>query len=139
MGSLGAPSARDAKLWEIERDARDAALALLTTQVRAGKPVRGGDLDRAARGVIERAGYGERIECRTGHSIDAFGIHGFGPPIDDTETYDDRLLVPGVGFSIEPGIYLPGEVGLRSEVNAYVSDREILITPKEIQRDLIIV
>jgi Xaa-Pro dipeptidase len=139
MASLGPPSTRDARLWDIEREARDAALTVLRTQIPAGNPVRGGDVDRAARGVIERAGYGDRIECRTGHSIDAFGIHGFGPPIDDTETYDDRLLVPGVGFSIEPGIYLPGEVGVRTEVNAWVGDRELLITPKEIQRELIVV
>ncbi len=63
--------------------------------------------------MIAHAGYGDRVESRTGHSIDAYGIHGFGPAVDDTETGDDRILVPGVGFSVEPGIYITGEVGVR--------------------------
>ena len=73
---------------------------------------------------------------RTGHSIDRYGIHGFGPPIDDTETRDDRLLIPGVGFSVEPGVYLPGEAGVRSEVNVVVGEADIVVTPREYQREL---
>ena len=77
--------------------------------------------------------------ARTGHSIDRYGLHGFGPPIDDTETYDDRLLIPGVGFSVEPGVYLPGVAGVRSEVNVVVGDRDILVTPDDYQSDLLAV
>ena len=68
--------------------------------------------------VIEAAGFGEFFVHRTGHSIDR-DLHGSGPHLDDYETHDDRDLVPGVGFSVEPGIYLPGEFGVRSEVNMF--------------------
>jgi Xaa-Pro aminopeptidase len=66
-------------------------------------------------------------------------MHGLGPAIDDTETFDDRRLIPGVGFSIEPGIYFPGEVGVRSEVNAVVQSEDLLVTPRNYQRELLIV
>jgi Xaa-Pro aminopeptidase len=89
--------------------------------------------------VIERAGLGEYFTHRTGHSIDAREIHGSGPNLDNLETRDERLLIPGVGFSIEPGVYIRGDIGLRTEVNAYVGDRALVITPVEIQRDLIVV
>jgi len=101
--------------------------------------VRGGEVDDAARGVITSRGYGDYFIHRTGHSIDPRDLHGSGPHIDNLETREERLLVPGVGFSIEPGIYLPGEVGMRSEVNAYVGDGRVIITPSEYQRELFIV
>ena len=66
-------------------------------------------------------------------------MHGAGPQIDNLESRDDRLLIPGVGFSIEPGVYLPGEFGVRSEVNAYVGDDALVVTPGDVQRDLFIV
>jgi len=139
MATVGPPSTRDANVWETVRSARDTALDLLRTRVAAREPVRGGDLDRAAKSVIVRAGLGAYIESRTGHSIDVYGLHGFGPSVDDTETVDDRLLVPGVGFSVEPGVYIPGQVGVRSEVNVCVGDGEVLITPSDAQHDLIVV
>jgi len=139
MASIGAPSPKFDLVWKTVRDARDAAIALLRERVTAGIPLRGADVDDASRGVIERAGFGAAFTHRTGHSIDAIAIHGAGPNIDNLETRDERLLIPGVGFSIEPGIYLPGEFGVRSEVNAYIGDRELVITPHEIQRELIIV
>ena len=95
--------------------------------------------DAAAKRVIAEAGHLEHTVSRTGHSIDRYGLHGFGPPIDDTETYDDRLLLPGVGFSVEPGVYLPGVAGVRSEVNVVVGDRDILVTPDDYQSDLLAV
>ena len=139
MAAIGAPNERDARLWTVVRDARDAALELIGGRVREGRPVRGAEGDAAARGVISRAGYLDFTVARTGHSIDRYGLHGFGPPIDDTETRDDRLLIPGVGFSVEPGIYLPGETGVRSEVNVVVGDGEIVVTPREYQRELAVV
>jgi Xaa-Pro aminopeptidase len=75
----------------------------------------------------------------TATSIDRYGLDGFGPTIDDTETFDVRLLIPGVGFSVEPGIYLSGQTGARSEVNVRVGKSDVIITPPEIQRDLIVV
>jgi Xaa-Pro dipeptidase len=89
--------------------------------------------------VITKAGFAEYFTHRTGHSIDATSLHGAGPNLDNLETRDDRALIPGVGFSVEPGIYLPGEFGVRSEVNGYIGERELLITPVEIQRELFIV
>jgi Xaa-Pro dipeptidase len=139
MGAIGEPSDRDAGLWTVVLEARDAALEAIRGRVRAGKPVKGADGDAAARRVIDGAGLLGRTIARTGHSIDRYGLHGFGPPIDDTETYDERLLIPGVGFSVEPGVYLPGEAGVRSEVNAVIEESDVLITPEQYQRELLIV
>jgi Xaa-Pro aminopeptidase len=139
MASLGEPSARDMEIWLAVRDARDAAIALLRERLDAGKPVRGGEVDDAAREVIKSRGYGERFIHRTGHSIDARDLHGSGPHIDNLETREERSLIPGVGLSLEPGIYIPGEVGMRSEVNGWVSDDGVVITPSKYQTDLVIV
>ncbi len=139
MAILGAPSARAVQMWNTVRDARDAAIAYLEQRIAAGDIVRGADVDDASRAVIERAGLGEYFTHRTGHSIDAREIHGSGPNLDNLETRDERLLIPGVGFSIEPGVYIRGDIGLRTEVNAYIGDGALVITPVEIQQDLIVV
>ena len=139
MASFGPPSARAGELWTVVRMARDSAIALLRSRLASGEPVTGAEADRAAFDVIEEAGYGDRIICRTGHSIDRVGLHGFGPTIDDTESYDSRRILPGAGFSIEPGIYIPGEIGLRSEVNAHARVGGLDVTPAEYQNDLIVV
>jgi len=139
MASMGAPSTRVVTIWEAVRDARDAALTLLSDRIAAGVDVHGGEADDAARAVIEARGFGAQFWHRTGHSIDSRELHGSGPQIDNLESRDDRLLIPGVGFSIEPGIYLPGELGVRSEVNAYVGDDALLVTPSTPQRDLFVV
>jgi Xaa-Pro dipeptidase len=139
MASLGAPSQRAVELWTIVRNARDAALDLLRGRLEAGQPVAGAEADRAARSVIEQAGYGDRIVCRTGHSIDRVGLHGYGPTIDDTESFDTRVILPGSGFSVEPGIYIPGEIGLRSEVNGHARRDGLDVTPGDYQRDLIVI
>jgi Xaa-Pro dipeptidase len=138
MASLGEPDARSVRIWESIRDARDAAIALLRERLAGSTSVRGGEVDDAAREVIEQRGFGPHFIHRTGHSIDPRDLHGSGPHIDNLETREERTLLPGVGFSIEPGIYLRGEVGMRTEVNAFMA-RELVVTPKEIQRDLIIV
>jgi Xaa-Pro aminopeptidase len=139
MAAIGAPTPRAAELWTVIRKARDAALDLLQARLGAGDPVAGAEADRAARGVIEAAGYGDRIVCRTGHSIDRVGLHGYGPTIDDTESFDSRRIIPGVGFSVEPGIYIPGEIGLRTEVNGHARADGLDITPTDYQRELILV
>lgn len=138
MGSLGEPSARNREIWEAIRDARDAAISLLRARLGGGTPVRGGEVDDAARAVIADRGFGAEFTHRTGHSIDPRDLHGSGPHIDNLETREERALLPGVGFSIEPGIYVRGEVGMRTEVNAFVA-KDLVVTPGEIQRDLIIV
>ena len=139
MGSLGAPSERDTKVWLAVRDARDAAISLLRERLDARTPVRGGEVDDAARAVITNRGFGEYFIHRTGHSIDPRDLHGSGPHIDNLETREERELIPGVGFSIEPGIYLPGDVGMRSEVNGFVGADGLLITPSDYQKELLIV
>ena len=139
MASIGAPSPKLQAVWNVVRDARDAAITLLRERIASGRAVRGADADDAARRVIERAGYGAAFTHRTGHSIDARALHGSGPNLDNLETREERVLIPGVGFSIEPGVYLAGEIGVRTEVNAYVGERELVITPNEIQRELIVV
>ncbi|HEX2601817.1 MAG TPA: Xaa-Pro peptidase family protein [Gemmatimonadaceae bacterium] len=139
MGSLGKPSERDQKIWLAVRDARDAAIALLRERVKAHQPVRGGEVDDAAREVIAKRGFGEQFIHRTGHSIDPRDLHGSGPHIDNLETREERVLIPGVGFSIEPGIYFAGDVGMRSEVNGLMGPDSVLITPSDYQKDLLIV
>ncbi|MEO7456223.1 MAG: Xaa-Pro peptidase family protein [Gemmatimonadaceae bacterium] len=139
MATLGAPSSRAQEIWTTIRDARDAAIDLVTREIAAGKTPRGGDIDDAARAVIERKGFGQYFTHRTGHSIDPRSLHGSGPHLDNLETREERLLIPGVGFSIEPGIYIPGEIGMRTEVNVYIEPGRAVITPREIQRELIVV
>ncbi len=139
MASLGEPSRHATEVWEAVRDARDAAIALLRDRVSRGVPVRGGEVDDAARGVIRERGFAQYFTHRTGHSIDPRDLHGSGPQIDNFESRDERLLVPGVAFSIEPGIYVPAEIGMRTEVNAYVGEGEVVITPAEYQRELLVV
>ncbi|HEX2717096.1 MAG TPA: M24 family metallopeptidase [Gemmatimonadaceae bacterium] len=139
MGTLGEPSPRAREVWQAIRDARDAAIALLRKRVEGGAAVRGGDVDDASRAVIVERGFGDAFTHRTGHSIDARSLHGSGPHLDNLETREERTLLPGVGFSIEPGVYVRGEIGMRTEVNALVGEGELLITPREIQRELIVV
>jgi Xaa-Pro dipeptidase len=104
-----------AQVFAVAREARDAAVQLVQDAARDGREVRGYELDRAARGVIERAGYGAYILHRTGHSLGET-VHGNGAHLDDYETHDERRLLPGTGFTIEPGIYL-GRFGVRTEIN----------------------
>jgi Xaa-Pro aminopeptidase len=107
-------------IWETVREARDAAVRFLQERLAAGQPPQGGEVDRAARKVIESAGYGPSFTHRTGHSIGWHAAHGDGVNIDDLETHDTRLLRPGAAFSIEPGIYLP-TFGVRSEINVAIT------------------
>ena len=120
MGYLGSvlPD-RIQLLWETIRDARDAAIDFLASASEAGRRIRGFEVDDVARGVIQDAGFGQYFIHRTGHSIDR-DLHGRGPNLDNLETQDDRALVPGVGFSVEPGIYIADDVGIRTEVNVFM-------------------
>jgi Xaa-Pro aminopeptidase len=139
MATIGRPSKRAEEIWSAVRDARDAAIDFLHRAVAEGRTIRGGDVDDAARAVIESRGLGRFFTHRTGHSIDPRSLHGAGPHLDNLETREERLLVPGVGFSIEPGVYVAGEIGMRSEVNAYLEQGRVVITPEEYQRELIVV
>ena len=132
------PGAEERKIWETVRSARDAAVHLLKDRWGKQQPVTGAGLDDAARGVISAAGYGEYFVHRTGHSIDR-DLHGSGPHLDNFETADERILIAGVGFSVEPGIYLPSRFGMRSEINVYLGETGPEVTPSRPQRDLLLV
>ncbi|MEQ1474724.1 MAG: M24 family metallopeptidase, partial [Candidatus Acidiferrum sp.] len=127
IGYLGAKVPDNfAKVFRVVRDARDKAVELIRSNVAGGKPVEGWQVDKAARSVIEKAGYGKYFYHRTGHSIGE-SVHGNGANMDGLETHDVRRLIPRTCTSIEPGIYLP-EFGIRSEVNVYIGDLEARVT-----------
>jgi Xaa-Pro aminopeptidase len=98
------------------RQARNAAVHAVETAFAESRPIAGWEADDAARGVIQAAGYGDWFSHRTGHNIGS-EIHGSGANLDNLETHDVRLILPNTCFSVEPGIYFPGEFGVRSEVN----------------------
>ena len=121
-----------ASVFDIVCRARDAGVEAVRHAVRTGMGIRGCDVDQAVRGVIAEAGYGEYFLHCTGHSI-GVEVHDNGANIDSLETPDTRRLLSATGFSIEPGIYLPGEFGVRSEINVYVDDSDILVTGGPVQ------
>jgi Xaa-Pro aminopeptidase len=123
------------EVWETVTGARDAAVAFVKDAVAARRTIRGAEVDDVARGHIEARGYGPYFLHRTGHSI-GYLVHGNGVNIDNLETRDQRTIIPGVCFSIEPGIYLP-EFGVRSEVDMFVGDAGAEVTG-EIQRELLL-
>jgi Xaa-Pro aminopeptidase len=124
------------RVFEVVRGGRDAAIEFVTNRVRAGEPVFGWEVDNASRGYITDQGYGEWFIHRTGHNIHEM-VHGNGANIDNLETRDERLLVPNTCFSIEPGVYLPGKFGIRSEVDVYLTDDDAIVSGQPIQTELI--
>jgi Xaa-Pro aminopeptidase len=125
------------KIFNIVREARDSAVEFIRTNLRAGKSFTGAEVDDVSRGVIKRAGFGPQFLHRTGHSIGE-EVHGNGANIDNLETKDTRSIIAGTCFSIEPGIYLEGKFGVRSEINVYiVNEKEALVTGAPIQTDVI--
>ena len=114
------PTAREQIIFDTVRDARDAAIEAVQRAYAEGRPIAGWEADDAARAVIRDAGFGPYFTHRTGHNI-AIILHGNGAHLDNLETHDERLLLPNTCFSVEPGIYFPGEFGVRSEVNMITS------------------
>jgi Xaa-Pro aminopeptidase len=115
-----------ARAFAAARDGRDAAIELVQSSARAGRELRGFEVDRACRAVVERAGYGAEFIHRTGHSLGET-VHGNGVHLDDYETHDDRRLIAGTGFTIEPGVY-NSRFGVRTEINMYMGEHEALVT-----------
>jgi Xaa-Pro dipeptidase len=127
VGYLGAKvPAKYVRIFDVVREARDRAVELILSSVKAGKQLEGWQVDEAARKVIEKAGYGKYFFHRTGHNIGQ-SVHGNGVNMDGLETRDARHLIPRTCNSIEPGIYLP-EFGIRSEVDVYVDEHEARVT-----------
>lgn len=135
MGVLGPEPPRGfGEAWEAVREARDGAVEAVREGAEAGDLPTGAEVDARAREILRGHGFGEEeILHRTGHGIDR-ALHGFGPNLDSVETRDERRLVPGVGFSVEPGVYLEGRWGIRSEINVHVGADGPEVTPGEIQR-----
>jgi Xaa-Pro dipeptidase len=115
-----------AKAFGAVSAARDAAVSLVQRAAAGGQELRGWQVDRAASSVLRSAGYGDAILHRTGHSLGET-VHGNGVNMDDYETHDDRRLLAGTGFTIEPGVYF-NDFGVRSEINMIVLDREAAVT-----------
>lgn len=130
-----APTERQQEVFTTVIAARDAAWELVRSRW-PHQPVRGFEVDDAAREVIRRAGHGDRFIHRTGHSI-GVSDHGQGANMDNLETHDTRQLLPMTGFSIEPGIYLTGDFGVRSEINVALTAEMAEITGGEPQRELL--
>lgn len=127
VGFTGARVPDDvAEAFRAVADARDAAVMLVEEHVASGRELRGWQVDRQARAVLERRGYGAHVLHRTGHSLGE-QVHGNGVHLDDYETHDDRRLLAGTGFTIEPGLYFD-RFGVRSEINMFRGDRDASVT-----------
>lgn len=123
-------------IFNIVRRSRDAGINKVKTTIAGGKKLAGWEVDKAARDVLETAGYGAYLNNRVGHSIGT-EVHGMGPNMDNFESRDEREVLPNSCFSIEPGIYLP-EFGLRSEVNMLVRRGSAEVTGR-IQQEMILI
>jgi Xaa-Pro dipeptidase len=127
-GVIGrAPSERETEIFNFVRDARVAACKVIEDAYAADRPIAGWQADDAARSVLLSAGYGKFFTHRTGHNI-ATELHGNGAHLDNLETHDDRLLLPNTCFSVEPGLYFPGDFGVRSEVNMITRPGQAVVT-----------
>jgi Xaa-Pro aminopeptidase len=125
-GFAGTPPEAIAKAFGVAVAGRNAAVAKVKSAVAAGQPVHGWEVDRATRDVITAAGYGDYFIHRTGHSLGE-EVHGNGVHMDDYETHDDRRLIAGTGFTIEPGLYTD-RFGVRTEINMFVGTHEARVT-----------
>ena len=125
------------KIFEIVKGGRDAALRFVQDAFSTGREICGYQIDDAARNFFKEKGYDQYFVHRTGHSIGE-EIHGNGANIDNLETRDERRIIPRTSFSIEPGIYLPGKFGVRSEIDVYISKNNEVIVPGQPIQDKVI-
>jgi Xaa-Pro aminopeptidase len=121
------PTEREQSIFATVRDARDAAIKAVEQAYASNTPIAGWQADDASRNVIQTAGLGEWFTHRTGHNI-ATELHGNGAHLDNLETHDERLLLPNTCFSVEPGLYFPGEFGVRNEVNMITRPGKAAVT-----------
>lgn len=136
-GVIGTPSEKQLEIFNIVSGARDAGIKKVQDAVAGNRRIAGWEVDQATRDYIAAAGYAQYFTHRTGHSIGEH-VHGNGANIDNLETKDDREIIPHSCFSIEPGIYLPGEFGVRSEVNVLIRNGAAEVTGK-IQTELVLI
>jgi Xaa-Pro dipeptidase len=122
-------------VFDVVRNARDAAAELVAARFAEGKAVAGWEADDAARAVIRGAGLGEFFTHRTGHNIGPV-LHGSGAHLDNLETHDVRRILPNTCFSVEPGVYFPGEFGIRNEIDMMATKGEARVTGR-MQNELV--
>jgi Xaa-Pro aminopeptidase len=135
MGYLGSTVPEEIQAaWEALVSARDGAVQLIRDAHPEDLPT-GAAVDRHVRSILTERGFADGIMHRTGHGIDR-EIHGVGPNLDSIETRDERRLVPGIGFSVEPGVYYEGRFGLRTEINVYMGDEGPEVSPNVIQHEM---
>jgi Xaa-Pro aminopeptidase len=120
------PSGDEERAFDAIREARDAAIDLLDSRLAAGQSTTGADVDRAARAVLVRRGFGAWIRHRTGHSIGG-RVHGYGVNLDSVEFPDERPLIDGACFSVEPGVY-GTTFGMRTEVDCFIHAGRLTVT-----------
>lgn len=132
------PPAKYVEIFDVVCRARDACLSLVREQLSSRGTCRGWEADDACRDVVEAAGYGDYFVHRTGHSIGE-EVHWTGANIDNLETKDERELVPGCCFSIEPGIYIDGEMAVRTEIDAFVRENGEVAVVGDIQQSLLLI
>ena len=139
VGFIGKdPPKRYVEIFNVVKDGRDAAVAFVQEKFAKGEACYGWQVDDACRKVVKKAGYGKNFLHRTGHSITE-ETHGNGVNIDNLETKDERALLPGCCFSIEPGIYLKGEMAVRTEINMFIRHNGVPEVTGEIQQELILI
>ena len=125
------------EVFEVVVGARDAAVAAIAEHFEQGRRPQGWEIDKVARDYIGDAGYGEYFSHRLGHSIGR-EVHGNAVNLDSWETHDTRRLIPGIVTSVEPGIYLPGKFGVRSEIDVYISEEGLIVTTA-VQRERVMI
>ncbi len=113
------PTQKQKEIFNIVKHARDVATLMIKEHYENQRPLEGWQVDQACRNVIQEAGFGDYFIHRTGHNIGE-EVHGPGANLDNLETHDYRQLLPGTCFSVEPGIYLPYEFGVRLEYDIYL-------------------
>ncbi|HDI51120.1 MAG TPA: M24 family metallopeptidase [Bacteroidetes bacterium] len=132
------PPTKYVEIFHIVRDARNTAVRFIRDKFARGEPCFGWQVDDVCRQVVKDSGYGSYFIHRTGHSIGT-KVHGNGVNIDNLETKDERQLVPGICFSIEPGIYLEGQMAVRSEVNVFITMQGEVVVAGDEQQELVLI
>jgi Xaa-Pro aminopeptidase len=130
------PTPRQKEIFNIVKGARDVATAMVKEYYENQRPIQGWQVDQACRNFIQDAGFGDYFIHRTGHNIGE-EVHGPGANLDNLETHDYRLLLPGTAFSVEPGIYLPQEFGVRLEYDIYLDPAGQMRITGGIQEELV--
>lgn len=135
MGFTGSqPPAAFMEAWEAARKGRDAAVELIAGKVLEGEPPTGAEVDQRVRDILTERGFKDQIMHRTGHAMDRL-VHGFGPNLDAVETRETRRLIPGIGFSDEPGLYFRGRFGVRTETNIFMREDGPEVTTPDVQSE----